>query len=178
MQPHELDAEFTRLFEDHYEAVRTYALRRIPPDGVADVVQETFLVAWRRPRDVPRNARPWLLAVARRVILREWRSSGRRDALVTRVASATPSGADIRSAEVSDSPLLASLDRLRPNDREVLALVYWDGLTAAEAAVVLGCSQATVRVRLHRARRRLSQLVEAGDISVADHATFYFEEAV
>ena len=154
------DNLFERLFEENYAAVRAYALRRVPPDSAADVVQETFLVAWRRPQEVPANALPWLLAVARRVVLREWRSSSRRDALTTRVASATSREQSSTGPEDSDVDVLAAVERLPPNDREALALVYWDGLSASEAATVLGCTQSALRVRLHRARRRLSTLLE------------------
>src|SRR5919197_2878301 len=93
--------QFERLFEENYAAVRAYALRRVAPDSVADVVQETFLVAWRRPQEVPADPLPWLLAVARRVVLREWRSSSRREALSARVASATPR--HLNAPELEDS---------------------------------------------------------------------------
>jgi RNA polymerase sigma-70 factor (ECF subfamily) len=174
MRPHDLEAEFTRLFEEHYRAVRAYALRRVPAETAGDVVQETFLVAWRRAGEVPVNARPWLFGVARHIILREWRATSRRDALHARIAS-EPAGAH-RPLDVAEGggPLLASLDRLQPNDREVLALVYWDGLTAAEAATVLGCSTSTLRVRLHRARKRLTRLVEVDE----SPARFCLEEAL
>jgi RNA polymerase sigma-70 factor (ECF subfamily) len=174
MRPHELEAEFTRLFEEHYRAVRTYALRRVPTETAVDVVQETFLVAWRRADDVPVNALPWLLGVARHIILREWRASSRRDALHARIAS-EPAAADwTPAARDGGAPLLASIERLPPNDREVLALVYWDGLTTAEAATVLGCSTSTLRVRLHRARKRLTRLVEVDETP----ARFRLEEAL
>src|SRR5919197_3977041 len=150
---------FERLFDENYAAVRAYALRRVSPDSVADVVQETFLVAWRRPQEVPANPLPWLLAVARRVVLREWRSSSRREALTARVASATTH--QLNASEPEDSNVvLAAFERLPLNDREALALVYWDDLSTSEAATVLGCSQVALRVRLHRARRRLSALLE------------------
>jgi RNA polymerase sigma-70 factor (ECF subfamily) len=44
---------------------------------------------------------------------------------------------------------------LRPDDRELLALVAWEGLAPSEAGVVLGLESATARTRLHRARGRL-----------------------
>src|SRR5919198_3290315 len=109
------DNLFERLFEENYAAVRAYALRRVPPDSAADVVQETFLVAWRRPQEVPANALPWLLAVARRVVLRDWRSSSRRDALSARVASATTHQLNASGQEDSNA-VLAAFERLPLND--------------------------------------------------------------
>ena len=54
-----------------------------------------------------------------------------------------------------------ALRRLSPNEREVMQLVVWDGLSAAETAEVLGCSVNVVQVRLHRARRRLVRRLRA-----------------
>ncbi len=47
------------------------------------------------------------------------------------------------------------MGELAPDDRELLMLVSWEGLSPAEAAKVLGLSALATRSRLHRARRRL-----------------------
>jgi RNA polymerase sigma-70 factor (ECF subfamily) len=60
-------------------------------------------------------------------------------------------------AGLADSGLAAALARLGEADRELLLLIAWEGLSPAEAAVVLGVKPGTVRVRLSRARRRLTQ---------------------
>jgi RNA polymerase sigma-70 factor (ECF subfamily) len=49
----------------------------------------------------------------------------------------------------------AALQELRPFDREVVLLVYWDGLSHAEAASVLGCSVNAVALRIKKAKARL-----------------------
>jgi RNA polymerase sigma-70 factor, ECF subfamily len=54
--------------------------------------------------------------------------------------------------------LADALPRLSENDRDVLTLTAWEGLSHAEAGEVLGCSPAAVAVRLHRARGRLEAL--------------------
>jgi RNA polymerase sigma-70 factor, ECF subfamily len=63
--------------------------------------------------------------------------------------------------------VLAALATLRPDDQEALRLTEWEQLDIAAAAQVMGCSAATFRVRLHRARRRfagaLGQDGEPGD---------------
>ena len=53
--------------------------------------------------------------------------------------------------------VLAALTWLSEDDRELLTLVAWHGLSTREAARVVGCSPATFFVRLHRARRRLQE---------------------
>jgi RNA polymerase sigma-70 factor (ECF subfamily) len=57
---------------------------------------------------------------------------------------------------------------LRVRDREVLALIAWDGLDSGEAAQVMGCSPATFSLRLHRARRRLVKELEASGHSLSE----------
>jgi hypothetical protein len=61
---------FAELYRDHGRFVLAYALRRAVPEDAADVVAETFLVAWRRLDDVPGDgrARLWLYGVAHRVL--------------------------------------------------------------------------------------------------------------
>lgn len=60
-------------------------------------------------------------------------------------------------AGVTDPALAAALACLNDADRELLLLIAWDALSPAEAATVLGIKPATARVRLLRARRRLTQ---------------------
>jgi RNA polymerase sigma-70 factor (ECF subfamily) len=161
-------ARFERLFADHHAAVTGYARRRASSALADDVVAETFVVAWRRIAEVPDDARPWLLAVARRVLMTQRRAESRRLALVERLAhnaSQPP-----HDAARADGQLGAALATLSPLDREALMLVAWEGLSAADAARVMETSHAAMRVRLHRARKRLARALrhtagrdEAGD---------------
>src|SRR6187455_3109879 len=144
---------FEEMFTEHYAAVRGYALRRTSADAAQDTVAETFLVAWRRLDDVPEDALPWLLGVARRALAGQRRTAGRRSALVRRLAAAAlPAPAP--GAE-PDDVVTQALARLRPGDREAITLVAWDGLTPAQAAAALGLPGVAFRVRLHRAKARL-----------------------
>lgn len=163
------EARFRELFEATFGAVRRYVHHRGGSDGsVDDVVAETFLVAWRRLDDVPRDDPvPWLLAVARNVWRNERRGRRRRLALLGRVPTPppTPPPSEPVEGEGVDG-VLAALAGLDASDQEILRLVAWDGLTAAQVGTVLGCSPGAARVRLHRARRRLAD--EWAKRSVAD----------
>lgn len=55
---------FTAMWEQHAPRIMAYALRHVDPDTAQEVLAETFLVAWRRLRDVPGQPLPWLLVVA------------------------------------------------------------------------------------------------------------------
>ena len=58
-------------------------------------------------------------------------------------------------------PLRRAWDHLRQADRDLLGLAAWEGLDNEQIARVLGCSRAVVKLRLHRARRRLAALLAA-----------------
>lgn len=155
---------FEHLFRRHHAAVVGYVRRRAPLGVVDDITGETFLVAWRRLDDVPAEELPWLLAVAANVLATERRGSARRGALGLRLRAQT------RPAELAwdptaavadiDGRLAAALAELKPKDLEAILLVAWDQLEPNEAATVLGEPAGTFRVRLHRTRARLVELLE------------------
>jgi RNA polymerase sigma-70 factor (ECF subfamily) len=150
-------ARFEALYRNHAGAVAAYALRRASREVAEDVVADTFLVAWRRLDRVPDTPLPWLYAVARRTLANHRRSAARRESLASRLQL------EFRAVPPNpvDGGLRDALGSLRPNDREVLMLVAWEGLTPTEAAEALGCSPVAGRIRLHRARKRLACALEA-----------------
>jgi RNA polymerase sigma-70 factor (ECF subfamily) len=153
------EARFDRLYLDHGRAVLAYALRRTSDaQDAADVVAETFLVAWRRLDAVPQaeGARLWLYGVARYVLANQQRSERRRERLAERLRRELPSALEGVPAPAPEAGAIqAALGRLAPEDQEVLRLAGWEGLTPGEIAIVLGVSQVAARSRLHRARHRL-----------------------
>ena len=145
---------FEQIYDAHYAAVRAYALRRAPRAEADDVVAETFTVAWRRLADVPDEPRPWLYEVARRVLANRRRGDERRAALAERLRQAPTITA---VGPVDLTALATAFAALPEHEREALALVAWEGLSTRDAARAAGCSDVAMRVRLHRARRRLEQ---------------------
>jgi RNA polymerase sigma factor (sigma-70 family) len=153
-------------FEDLYAAncapILGYALRRTSNgDDAADIVAETFLTAWRRLDDVPRgdDARLWLYGVARRVLANHHRGERRKSELSDRLSR------DLALVHhdpeyTGELAVVATAFRALPDaDRELLALVGWEGLEHGEIAAVLGCSRNAVRIRLHRARAKFAAAV-------------------
>lgn len=152
------EARLEALFRAHYRDVAAYVRRRAEPDLVEDVVAETFLVAWRRLDQVPGDARPWLLGVARKTLATQRRSTARRHSLLTKLEGAQGRSDREQPGELS---VAEALGRLSEKDREAITLVAWEGLSPNEAALVLGQSSVAFRVRLHRAKRRLRERLEA-----------------
>ncbi|MDQ2761081.1 MAG: sigma-70 family RNA polymerase sigma factor [Actinomycetota bacterium] len=146
---------FEALFRAHHPAVRAYARRRVPAEAVDDIVSETFLVVWRRLGDMPDSPLPWLLTIARNVIGTKRRGKARRQRLWLRAQSVHVEGYDPRELENTDGRAVAALALLKERDREALTLIAWDGLTPAQAAMVLGEPSDRFRQRLHRAGQRL-----------------------
>ncbi|MFI6507105.1 RNA polymerase sigma factor [Streptosporangium sp. NPDC050855] len=125
------------------------------PADAADVVTETFMVAWRRLEDVPDGdqARPWLFGVARKVLANLHRGERRRHALAERLRASLSDAAP--QDDTAFSAVEVAMSRLTDDDQELLRLLAWDQLSRDEIALALGVSRAAVRVRLHRARSRL-----------------------
>lgn len=153
------EARMEALFRRHYGEVVAYVRRRAEPDLVDDVVAETFLVAWRRLDKVPADARPWLLGIARKTLATQRRSGARRHSLLARL-EATHSRIE-QGDQPSEVGVAGALMQLSEKDREAITLVAWEGLSPSEAALVVGQSSVAFRVRLHRAKRRLRQRLEA-----------------
>lgn len=140
-------------------AVCLHEARRVlgASSAVEDAAQEAAIRAWRRRHTcrAPRHAGPWVAAIARHEAVR---------------VAARPIDHDLgRGAEQSTTPVdvAGTLDvrgammALNMSDRLLLVGRYWQDLSHGELARQLGLAESTVRVRLHRLRRRLREtLVE------------------
>lgn len=164
---------FRALFESEFVAIVGYAARRLSdPTEAADVAADVFVIAWRRISDVPRGseARLWLYGVARNVMSNHTRSARRRGRLVERLRSelrAMPAANNPATAEVV--ALRQALSTLGDEDRELLLLATWEGLSPSQIASVLEVPPGTVRSRLHRARQGLRDaLADADDANDPD----------
>lgn len=158
------ETRFRKLYADHGREILAYALRRVgDPEDAADVLAETFLVAWRRSAEVPAGpeARLWLYGVARRTLANQRRGELRRARLNERLrAELVDAVGEWPPSGESAGETVAALDRLDPGDRELLRLTAWEELSPSQLATVLGVSAVAARSRLHRARRRLRRELE------------------
>ena len=152
-------ARFEAVYRELYGPICGYTLRRVrDPEDAAEAIAETFATLWRRFDRCPQGEqlRPWLYGVARRVIANQRRGERRRGALGERlVAHFDPAAFEAAFSPADATALAQAFAGLSEADRELLSLVAWEGLTRDEIAVALGTNRATVRLRLHRARKRL-----------------------
>ena len=152
-------AKFETLYLSNYKPIYAYVRRRaLQSSDVPDIVSEVFAIAWRRFGDLPASPqdRLWLFGVAHKCLLEHHRRWSRRLRLLSHLG-AQPSRIELLDTSVDPQHLRvrAALLELRPFDREVVLLVYWDGLSHAEAATVLGCSVNAVALRIKKAKVRL-----------------------
>jgi RNA polymerase sigma-70 factor (ECF subfamily) len=158
------EVRFAKLYREEGRAILEYALRRVDErEDAADVVAETFLVAWRRLGEVPLGdgARLWLYGVARLTLANLHRAERRRTRLGARLAETLRTELSAHVAPAGEAAeVLRAIGELGEDDRELLLLVSWEGLAPGEAARALGISALAARSRLHRARRKLRHLLD------------------
>lgn len=153
---------FEQLFSMHHRTVLSYCARRCPRSDAWDAASEVFVVALRRPDQVPPpdEALPWLLGVAHRVLANQRRGEKRRRSLTERavgtVGETAPLPDEVLVRDEDATEVIEALSRLRPADREVIQLALWEELSPVEIAEVLGVSRSAVDQRYSRAKKRLS----------------------
>ncbi len=161
------DTAFDRLYEQHHRPILAYCLRRAPRDDAYEAANAVFTVAWRRADDMPTGdgTLPWLYGVARRVLSQQRRAANRFSRLVSKAVQITepaPAGPETVVVQRHEyETVVRAVRRLRDDDREMLLLSAWEGLTHAEIAEAMGYSLATVDKRLARAKARLRRQHEA-----------------
>lgn len=165
----ERHARFEAVYAAYRAPILGYVLRRTAsPDDAADILAETFLVAWRKLDQIPpgAEARLWLFGVARNALANHYRGQRRRTALATRLSTEIAQSYLPPEYDGEQAVLAAALLRLPADQRDVLTLNAWEGLDYGQIATVLGCSRNAVRIRIQRARTRLAAELRA--ISPAD----------
>jgi RNA polymerase sigma-70 factor (ECF subfamily) len=149
------------MYDESYVRLLAYALGYVNRANAEEIVSETFLIAWRRLDSgldtVPSRELPWLFGVARNLIRERYRADQRLRTLCADLGAEAHTGHvdDIAEHVTDRAAALQALAELPDADRELLTLLAWHGLSNSDAAKVLGCSTATLVVRVHRARRRL-----------------------
>jgi RNA polymerase sigma-70 factor (ECF subfamily) len=162
----------------HVDGVYRFALRLSgSPDEAEDLVQDTFLRAYRAWDQYTRGtrARSWLFAICRNVFIRRVNRSKRHDEIVRenagrpdRSGAATPSDAPWMSGSHSDPEtdffdsivdreVVEAVEALPEEYRSVVILSDVEGLPYAEIAEVMDLPVGTVKSRLFRGRRRLRE---------------------
>lgn len=162
------------LFRRHAASLTRF-FRNKTPDA-EDLIQATFLACVEgRDRFEGRSGfRTYLLGIARFTLYAWLRRASRHsrdlDLDLMSVADVTASAGHKIDRGQRHARLLEALRRLSVDQQVILELAYWESLTGPELAEVMGTTHAAIRVRLHRARTRLAELLGAADRDGLDEA--------
>jgi RNA polymerase sigma-70 factor (ECF subfamily) len=128
--------------------------------AAADVVQLTFLNVWRASArfDPDRELGPWLYAIARRQAIDALRRDGRSTPVEPETLDTAEPPPSLEQTWEAWQVRLA-VDQLADDEREVVRLAWFAGLSHPEIADKLGIPVGTVKSRSHRAHRRLANLL-------------------
>ena len=154
-----------KVYEQHAPAVYRYLARRAGPGVAEDLLGDVFVAALStRTRTITHDSGsplPWLYGIAGNMLRNHFR---RRRPVVPldTISTVDWDAVDARlDAQALGDPLRRALAALSDNERELLLLVAWEGLSPAEAGTALGLSANTARSRLHRARTHAQQVLES-----------------
>jgi len=155
-----------RLFRRHYPPIFRFFQSKLATEA-EDLTHETFLACLEQGGQLREGAsvRAYLFGIARHLLVDRFRRHHRRDArtdpLVDSIAELVGSPGAVLDSNDSRRLLLLALRRL-PIDLQIMVeLYYWEEFSVRETAEVVGVPEGTVKSRLSRARRLLSEHIES-----------------
>ena len=166
MEHETLQNQFLSAFDAYNDAIFRFCVLKVSTREIAqDITQETFMRYWQslRKGDVLQNERAFLYAIARNLVI-DWYRKKRESSLdvlteagIDFVGDGSKSITD--QAEVQE--VLAVIQKLEEGDREVLLLRFVEGFSPKEIAEMLEESANVISVRIHRALKKVQELIHA-----------------
>ncbi len=140
------------------------------PTEADDIAQEALAKGWqaRGSFRLGTNMKAWLFMIVRNEFYSRKRRSWRSQPLNEEVAERTLVAVDDPSARLDVHDVRRAMLMLPPEQREALTLVAAAGLSYQEAAEVADVAIGTVKSRVSRARARLQELMQQGDLGESD----------
>jgi RNA polymerase sigma-70 factor (ECF subfamily) len=158
------DWALRELFSRHAPVLAARLRTVLPPSDVEDVLQETFLAAWKGAKSYRPEAKAggWLWGIARRQAALLLRRRGPAAAPLPDLLAPDTAGLpginplnDPAETVAARVHLASAVATLSPAEHEVWHLVYVEDRPLAEVAELTGVPEGTVKSRAHRARRLL-----------------------
>ncbi|MEE1621630.1 RNA polymerase sigma factor [Zafaria sp. J156] len=152
--------DFERFFAAHHVPAIRYGLRRgLSEADAKEVAADALQVVWEKCPVLVDSAVPFLYRACRNLLLHALRSGRRRTEAEDRARRAFVIADAGHDAEALDH-VRDAVDALGEPAREIIRLLYWDGLTAAQAAAVVGSTEQAVWAQASRARRQLARILK------------------
>jgi len=163
-------AAFSEVYDRYADMLLRYFYRMLWQDQehAEDMVQDLFMKLIRKPElyDPGRSFRPWLFSVAANMCKNEYRKAEvrRGAAQEIRMGKELATGSDELTDRLELADFTLALKRavedLEPHYRETFILRYRQDLPMKEIAVVMECSEGTVKSRLFYATKKLAEKLE------------------
>jgi RNA polymerase sigma factor (sigma-70 family) len=146
---------FQELIDAHAGAVAAFLHGMLPVHAAEDAIQETFVAALRAyPGFDGVNPRGWLLTIARRKAIDEYRASARRPGTLAE-PDAIASARSQEDGGPGGTELWAAVAELPPKQRAAIVLRFALDLRYRDVGAAIGCSEAAARRSVHEGVRRL-----------------------
>lgn len=153
--------QFEIFFRDHHEAAIRYGLRRGLDDGDAkEVAADALRIVWQKCPDFDDRAIPFLYRTCRNLLMHAYRARQRRSEVEERIREQRRFELDRGDQPDDGQRVREALESLGDPGAELLRLLYWDGLTAAQAAEALGRTEQAAWALASRSRKKLARILE------------------
>lgn len=158
------------LFSRHQLRIHRFVLRLVRDETVAeDAVSDTFLDVWRQAGEFSGRSQvsTWLMSIARfkaLSALRRRRDVGLDEEWVGTIEDEADTPEVVSQKADKGAAIRLCMDRLSPEHREVLDLVYYHEASVEEVAEIVGIPEGTVKTRLFHARKKLAELLKAAGV--------------
>lgn len=157
---------FGNLYRLHADTVRIQLERRVDPATAEDLTQEVFIKAFvgaDKFEDQGRGMMPWLSVIARNASIDHFRKQNRT--IPTEEITERPGKENTERSCMGRLALTEIFSSLTPDQADVMRALFVEAKSEAEHAAEAGITPTTVRTRVHRARRRLKKLRDAGQLT-------------
>jgi RNA polymerase sigma-70 factor (ECF subfamily) len=161
--------DFSELYRTHAADVHRFVLFLSGDPALADdILSETFIRLWHaRGRVDLTTVRGYLLAIARNLFLAELRRARRMTTLDERARDTRPGPERRAQSHLELQAALAALQTLPEIDRAAVLLRAEEGMSYEEVAAALGLSPAAARVKVHRSRLKLAEVLRTRGPGIA-----------
>ena len=129
-----------------------------------DVLQDVWVKVFKGIRGLksPASLRPWLYRITHGLAVDRIRQRVSRKRAEDAHMDGLQEAGDISFTKDDAAAIHEALNNLEPKHREVLVLYFLENFSLAEIAVIVGCSEGTVKSRIHYAKRRMNEILTGG----------------
>lgn len=133
-------------------------------EAALDVLQDVWIKVFRDIRGLkdPRSLRPWLYRITHGISVDGLRRNNSRERAEEARLTTFEESAEPVFSEEDASALHAALDQIGLKHREVLVLHFLEDFSLPEIAGVVGCSEGTVKSRIHYAKKAMKEILSGG----------------